>query len=106
MLNNWITDENGNILWDQVNTIGLYVGAVLLVGALIAAAFLLDRKKAHKGFSTRSITFAAVCIAMSFALSYLKIVEMPQGGSITIASLLPSWCIPICLAPKKAYLRA
>ena len=26
---------------------------------------------------------------MSFALSYLRIVKMPQGGSITIASLLP-----------------
>lgn len=101
MLNNWIADENGNILWDQVNTIGLYVGAVLLVGALIAAAFLLDRKKAHKGFSTRSITFAAVCIAMSFALSYLKIVEMPQGGSITIASLLPLMVYSYMFGTKK-----
>ena len=26
---------------------------------------------------------------MSFALSYLRIVKMPQGGSITVASLLP-----------------
>ena len=101
MLNNWIADENGNILWDQVNTIGLYVGAVLLVGALIAAAFLLDRKKTHKGFSTRSITFAAVCIAMSFALSYLKIVEMPQGGSITIASLLPLMVYSYMFGTKK-----
>ena len=100
LLNNWITDEDGNLLWDQVNTVGLYVGAVLLVAALIAAAFLLG-KKDKKGFSTRSITFAAVCIAMSFALSYLKIVEMPQGGSITIASLLPLMVYSYMFGTKK-----
>ena len=100
LLNNWITDEEGNLLWDQVNTVGLYVGAVLLVAALVAAAFLLGRKD-KKGFSTRSITFAAVCIAMSFALSYLKVVEMPQGGSITIASLLPLMVYSYMFGTKK-----
>lgn len=79
--NNWLTA-------DDVNTVALYISAVLLVALIIALAFVLGRKD-PKGFSTRSITFAAVCIAMSFALSYLRIVKMPQGGSITIASLLP-----------------
>ena len=49
-------------------------------------------------------SFAAVCIAMSFALSYLKVVEMPQGGSITIASLLPLMIYSYMFGTKKGVL--
>lgn len=92
--------ENNSLAAENVNTVGLYVSAAVLVLAVIAAAFLCGRKD-KKGFSTRSITFAAVCIAMSFALSYLKIVEMPQGGSITIASLLPLMIYSYMFGTKK-----
>ena len=92
--------ENNGLAAENVNTVGLYVSAAVLVLAVIAAAFLCGRKD-KKGFSTRSITFAAVCIAMSFALSYLKIVEMPQGGSITIASLLPLMIYSYMFGTKK-----
>ena len=78
---NWLTE-------DQVNTVALYVSAVVLALVIIGAAFLFGRKD-KTGWNSRSLAFAAVCIAMSFALSYLKVVEMPQGGSITIASMLP-----------------
>ncbi|MBR2969402.1 MAG: energy-coupled thiamine transporter ThiT [Clostridia bacterium] len=77
---NWITN-------DDVEIIPLCISAVVAIGGVILAAFLCD--KGGKPFDTRSISYAAVCIAMSFALSYLRIVKMPQGGSITIASLLP-----------------
>jgi len=77
---NWITNED-------VGSLPLYISAVLLTGAIVAVAFLCD--KGGKPFDTKSISYAAVCIAMSFALSYVRIVKMPQGGSITIASLLP-----------------
>lgn len=92
--------ENNGVSADMVNTVGLYVSAALLTAAIIALAFLFGRKD-KKGFSTRSLTFAAVCIAMSFALSYLKIVEMPQGGSITIASLLPLMIYSYMFGTKK-----
>lgn len=32
---------------------------------------------------------AALCIAISFVLSYIRLFRMPQGGSITPASMLP-----------------
>ena len=89
---NWITN-------DDVNSVGLYVSAVLLTAAVIVAAFLLDR--GNKGFDTKSIAYAAVCIAMSFALSYLRVVKMPQGGSITIASLLPLMIYSYMFGTKK-----
>lgn len=94
--NNWITNSD-------VNTVGLYVSAAVLLAAVIAIAFLCGRH-AKKGFSTRSITFAAVCIAMSFALSYIRIVKMPQGGSITVASLLPLMIYSYMFGTKKGLL--
>lgn len=94
--NNWLTN-------DDVNTVGLYVSAGILTAAVIAAAFLCD-KQGKKGFDSKSIAYAAVCIAMSFALSYLRIVKMPQGGSITIASLVPLMIYAYMFGTKKGVL--
>lgn len=33
--------------------------------------------------------YGAIAIAMSFALSYARFIKLPQGGSVTFASLLP-----------------
>ena len=41
------------------------------------------------------LTECAVMLALSFALSYAKIFEMPMGGSVTIASMLPVMLISI-----------
>ena len=95
--------ENNGLTAEDVNTVALYVSAVLLIAVIIVAAIVAGRKD-RKGFDTRSITFAAVCVAMSFALSYLKIVEMPQGGSITIASLLPLMIYSYMFGTKKGVL--
>ena len=89
---NWITNED-------VNSVGLYVSAIVVTAAVLVAAFLLD--KGEKGFDTRSIAYAAVCVAMSFALSYLRVVKMPQGGSVTIASLLPLMIYSYMFGTKK-----
>ena len=32
---------------------------------------------------------AGICVAMSFVLSYIKLFSAPQGGSVTLASMLP-----------------
>ncbi len=79
--NNWLTNED-------VNVVGLYLSALLLVAAVILAALLLGRKE-PRGFDSKTIAYAGICIAISFSLSYLRIVRMPQGGSITPASVLP-----------------
>jgi thiamine transporter len=91
--NNWLTNAD-------VNTVGLYISVVLFIAALVAAAFLLD-KNTKNGFDSKSISYAAICVAMSFALSYLRIVKMPQGGSITIASLLPLMIYSYMFGTKK-----
>lgn len=92
---NWITN-------DDVNSIALYVSSLLFIIAIVVLAFLFD--KTPNTFDTKSITYAAVCIAMSFALSYLRLVKMPQGGSITIASLLPLMLYSYMFGTKKGIL--
>ncbi len=93
--NNYATiTQNGNIL--------LYICAAVLIGVIILGAFLLDNGK--KGFDTKSISYAAVCIAMSFALSFLKPFTLPQGGSVTLASLLPLCIYSYMFGTKKGVL--
>ncbi|MDE6373572.1 MAG: energy-coupled thiamine transporter ThiT [Clostridia bacterium] len=77
---NWISK-------DDVNSVGLYISAAALVIAVALLAFFSDR--GAQGFNSRSLSFAAVCVALSFALSYVRFFKMPMGGSITFASMLP-----------------
>lgn len=84
----------------SVNQIVLYVSAVALIGVLLFFAFFFGRKD-KKGFDSKSVAYAAVCIALSFALSYIKIFTLPQGGSVTIASLLPLMIYSYMFGVKK-----
>ena len=39
--------------------------------------------------NVRALVYGAVCIAMAFVLSYIKLFSMPLGGSVTLCSMLP-----------------
>lgn len=43
----------------------------------------------EKVFDSRTLAEIAILVALSTALSYFKIWQMPQGGSITIGSMVP-----------------
>ena len=70
------------------NEVMLYVFTAILAGAIIFIALFFGKKNFSTN-DTKSIVYAAVTIAMSFALSYIRFLELPQGGSITLASLVP-----------------
>lgn len=40
-------------------------------------------------FDTKTLVMGALCLGLAFILSFIKLWEMPQGGSITLASSLP-----------------
>ena len=65
----------------------LYVSAGLLVVGAVVSAFLFDKRKAD--FNAKIIARAGICVALSFVLSYAALFKMPQGGTVTLASLLP-----------------
>ncbi len=83
-----------------VNQLLLYLFAALLLAAVVAGGLFFGRKD-RSGFDTKAIAYAAVCIALSFALSYLRIVKLPQGGSVTAASLLPLMIYSYMYGTKK-----
>ena len=78
----------------------LYVSAVVLLAVLVVLALIFGRKD-KKGFDSKSVSYAAVCIAMSFALSYIRIFQLPQSGSVTVASLLPLMIYSYMFGVKK-----
>lgn len=86
----------------SVNQPVLYIAVVLLIITICALAFLLD--KSDKALDTRCLSFAGITIAMSFGLSYIKIFEMPQGGSVTLFSLLPIMIFSFIYGTKKGVL--
>jgi thiamine transporter len=89
--------------YGDVNQIVLYASAAALIIVAIVAAFLLDRNN-KTTFDSRCIALAGITVALSFALSYIKLWEMPQGGSVTFASLLPIMLFAYIYGPKKGVL--
>lgn len=74
--------------YGRLNNVALYVSAILLVVGCVLAGLILG-KNDKKPFDTKCITIAGVCVALSFALSYIKLFELPFGGSITLFSMFP-----------------
>lgn len=60
-----------------------------IIGAFVLASIYLINSPKEKKFETKKLTMASLCIALSFVLSYIKIFKLPQGGSITLGSLIP-----------------
>ena len=60
-------DMNGTTN-EEVESVALYISAAVAIVAVLAATFLTG-KGDKKGFDTKAISYAAVCIAMSFALA-------------------------------------
>jgi thiamine transporter len=50
---------------------------------------LAEGKKMSKGISVRVIAEAAIVVALSTVLSFIKIYHLPYGGSITAGSMVP-----------------
>ena len=99
--NDYVTDwDTGEHLDNKVNQLVLYLSAAALIVAAVAVSFVIDRKN-RSPFDSRCIAFGGISIALSFALSYIKFWQMPQGGSITLASLLPVMLFAYVYGPKK-----
>ena len=61
----------------------------ILAALVILGVVLYIMTRDQKKWSTRMMANASLCIALAFILSYVKLYEMPQGGSVTLASMLP-----------------
>ena len=65
------------------------------VGGVIALLLLLKRQV----FTTRMLSTGALCVALAFVLSCITLYRLPQGGSITPASMLPIFVFSYLYGP-------
>ena len=61
----------------------------ILAALVILGVVLFFVTRNSKKWTTRMLANAALCIALAFVLSYIRLYKLPQGGSITLASMLP-----------------
>lgn len=94
---------SGTDIKAHVDQLALYLSSAGLVLVAVLGAFVLGRKD-KTAFDSRCIALAGITVAMSFVLSYVKMWEMPQGGSITLVSLLPIMIFAYIYGPKKGIL--
>lgn len=69
-----------------MSLVGMVVSAVVILAVLVVLWFVGDKRKLN---DTRSIVYGALAMALAFVLSYARLFKLPNGGSITFASLLP-----------------
>ena len=75
-------------MFKKVGEIGLPTWIVLAV-LVAAGALLLMMGRKRQSWNAATISYAALAIALSFLLSHIRLYRMPQGGSVTVASMLP-----------------
>ncbi|MCX7843560.1 MAG: energy-coupled thiamine transporter ThiT [Clostridia bacterium] len=68
--------------------------------ALVALAVILLLISRKNTFNTRILSYAAMSMSVAFVLSYVKILQFPNGGSITAASMLPLFIFAYIAGPK------
>ena len=65
-----------------------YIISAVLILAILALGFFFGKNEGTAS-ETKNLAYAGVCIALSFALSYVKFFSLPMGGSVTLASMFP-----------------
>ena len=50
-------------------------------------------------FTTKAIVYGGLCVAIAFVLSYIRLYRWPQGGSITLVSMLPIFIYAYIFGP-------
>ena len=81
--------------FEDVTVSGWILLGVLLVCALGLAWIARSKQK----WTPQMMANAAICMALSFVLSYIRLFKMPQGGSITPASMLPLIAFSVACGP-------
>lgn len=86
-ITDWTTDSKEHYFAPNNNAV-YYILTAVLVLAIIVLGFVFGKDEGTAS-ETKSLAYAGVCLALSFALSYVKFFSVPGGGSATLASMLP-----------------
>lgn len=89
--------------YSPLNTTAMYIFSFLVIALEVVLIVIFDKTNDFI-FTTKSIAFAGISIAIAFALSYIKLFSLPQGGSITLASMFPILLYAYIFGAKKGVL--
>lgn len=88
----------------SLTTAGM-IALIVIIAALVILTALIrnkdtDKEAGPKAFSVKQLVFSAMALALGFILSYIKIIHMPWGGSVTLCSMLFITLIGYWYGPK------
>ena len=71
-----------------LTTAGYAVTIIAGIALFLAAVFFASKSSSKKRMSTKQLVFCAAALALAYLTSYIKLFEMPWGGSVTLCSML------------------
>ena len=71
-----------------LTTAGYVVCAIAGIALFVLAILFAGRNSEKKKMGTRQLVFCAMAIALAYVTSYLKLLSLPWGGSVTLCSML------------------
>lgn len=78
-----------NKLFDVEPRAWIALGLIMFLSILGLMSLSRKKEQASTIAHTKKIVYGGICISISFVLSYIRIFHLPQGGSITLASMFP-----------------
>ena len=84
-------------VFEELLELKWYTAAVLISLTILGVVLFASARRTK--WDSRRIANAAMCIAISYVLSLIKLYRMPQGGSITPASMLPIVAFAVACGP-------
>lgn len=73
--------------------------AWVIITLLIALGAALSVSGRKGSWTSRRMAAAAMCLAIAFILSCIRLFRMPQGGSVTLCSMLPIVAFSLAFGP-------
>ncbi len=68
-------------------TAGYVLFVALIIVAFLLATAIRSRNNTKRFANTKQLVCCALCIALAFVTSFIKILPMPYGGSVTLLSM-------------------
>ncbi len=95
---NWFTDS---LLTEKLAAVQWYTWLVVIALVVLGIA-LIRAGKAQ--WNAKILAYAAMTVAISFVLSTLRLFKSPQGGSVTLFSMLPVIAFSVAFGPVRGAL--
>ncbi len=71
-----------------LTALGYALCIIAIIALILVASFIHGKSCSGKKMSTQQLVFCAMAIALAFITSYIRMFNLPYGGSVTLFSML------------------